>query len=365
MQRQTLERRFSRSVLVLLGAFLVLAVPLFSRAQSSTQPASHLPRQWSNAVAALGERIANLAGGGKPVSLEVENISSLGRSDVDPIHEALEADLTRRGFHVEQDSSRQVHLVVTLSEGVEGYVWVAQVRNGSEQRTAMVSVEKADETREDAKKEAVLLEKKLVWRQPGKFLDFAVATTPEGSLPELVVLEPERFAYYRSRDATQWAFSQAIPILRSSVWSLELRDLRGFIDNGSGVTFLPNIMCTQTLDPSKVHCVAENQRLAFPWMGIRVQGHEDSETIELSETCDGDTVVLSTGDGDWTQTDQIQGYLAGSADRDIHRSGAPIPTDGPVISFARDAKGSGARTIVRNVKTGDYEGYVITANCGH
>src|SRR5215470_680722 len=287
MQRQTLERRFSRSVLVLLGAFLVLAVPLFSQAQSSAQPASRLPRQWSNAVAALGGRIANLAGG-MTVSIEVENISSLRQSDVNSIHEALEADLTRRGLHVEQDSSRQVQVVVTLSEGVEGYVWVARVRNESEQRTAMVSVEKADETREDPKKEAVLLEKKLVWRQPGKFLDFAVATTPDGSLPELVVLEPDRFAYYRSVDATQWAFSQAIPILRSTVWSLELRDLRGFIDNGSGVTFLPNITCTQTLDPSKVHCVAENQRLAFPWMGIRVQGHEDSETIELSETCDGD-----------------------------------------------------------------------------
>lgn len=363
-REQALKPRFVWSIPLLLLTCAVFSIPGYARAQSSVKAVAQLPATWNDAVQALAGKIANLAGRAKAISLEVENISSLSLPDVTPIRQSLETELTRRGFRLAPESSGQTHVIVTLSEGVEGYVWVAQIRGGSDEETAMVAVSKTDVVPENRDQEPLLLEKKLVWQQPAKFLDFALAAAPDGASRELVVLQPDRFAYYRSSDTAQWTFWQAIPITASRAWLLELRDLRGFIDNQSGGTLLPEITCTQSFDPGAVRCAPNDQKLVLPWRSIKVPGHEDSETMALADTCGEESVVLSTGNDDWTQPDRIQGYLAGALDEDIHASGAPIATDGPVLSFARDEKGSDARAIVHNLKTGSYEGYVITANCG-
>lgn len=363
-QEQALKSRcFSIPLLFFVCA--VFSIPGYARAQSSVRVVAQLPAKWNDAVQTLAGKIANLAGRDKTISLDVENISSLSLPDVTPIRQSLETGLTQRGLRLVPQSSGQPHVMVTLSEGVEGYIWVARIRSGSDEQTAMVWVSKAKVIPENAETGALLLEKKLVWQQPGKFLDFALSAAPEGSARELVVLEPDRFAYYRSSDATPWTFWQTISITPSRGWPSELRDLRGFMDSGNGTAILPDILCGQTLDPDKARCAPNDQKLVFPWRSITVPGHEESETIDLSDTCGEESVVLSTENGDWTQPDWIQGYLAGAPDANIHPSGAPIPMEGPVISFARDEKGSGARAVVRNLKTGNYEGYVITSHCGH
>lgn len=364
-QEQALKLRRFAPVPLLFLACAVFSIPGYARAQSSVKTVAQLPAKWNDALQALAGKIANLVDRAKTISLEVENISSLGLPDVTPIRQSLETELTRRGFRLAPESSGRAHVIVTLSEGVEGYVWVAQVRSGSDEETAMVAVSKTDVVPENRDQEPLLLEKKLVWQQPAKFLDFALAAAPDGASRELVVLEPDRFAYYRSSDSTRWTFWQTIPLDPLRAWPLELRDLRGRIDNQSGVVDLPGIACEESLDPGKMRCAPEEQKLVFPWMrSIKIPGHEHSETMALADTCAEESVVVSTGNGDWTQPDVIQGYLAGAADEDIRPSGAPIATEGPVISFARDEKGSGVRAIVHNLKTGNFEGYVITANCG-
>jgi hypothetical protein len=363
-QVRTLNPRSLSSMFVLFLVSFVVAIPESARAQSSVKAVAQLPAKWNDAVETLAGKIANLAGRAKTISLEVENISSLNLADVTPIRQSLEMELTQRGFRLAPESRGQTHVIVTLSEGVEGYIWVAQIGSGPDGQTAMVSVSKDNVIPENPETGALFLEKKLVWQQPLKFLDFALVAAPDGSPSTLVILEPDRFAYYRSSDATYWAFFQAIPVFHSSVWTRELRDLRGFIDNESGIANLPGIVCAQSVDPSEARCAPEGQKPVFPWRKIHVPGHEDSETMTLLDACGEDTIVLSTGDGDWTQPDRIQGYLAGRLDEEVRPSGAPIPVEGPVISLARDAKGSGARAVVHNLKTGNYEGYVITANCG-
>jgi len=43
-------------------------------------------------------------------------------------------------------------------------------------------------------------------------------------------------------------------------------------------------------------------------------------------------------------------------------SGGPIEFDGAIMSMHGDDRES-VRVIVRNLKTGNYEGYIVTATC--
>jgi hypothetical protein len=364
-QTETPKRRSLSSISWLILASLVSTVPGPARAQSTAQTAGQLPSKWNDAVQALAEKIANLAGRTRVISLEVRNISSLSAENASVIRRSLDAGLNQRQFRLVPESETQV--VVTLSEGVDGYVWVAEVDNDRALRVEMVSTPKPEVVLENRNEEALLLEKKLAWQQPLKFLDFAVVTTPDGSSSTLVILEPDRFAYYRSSDGTPWQFWQAVPIPHSSVLEMELRDPRGFIDKESGLANLPGVGCTQSLDPDKARCAPNGQKLVFPWRRrIKVPGHEDSETIVSSGACGEESIVLSTANGDWTQPDRIQGYLVGALDEEVRASGAPIPVEGPVISLIPDARqGRSARAVVHNLNTGNYEAYVITANCSH
>lgn len=193
---QTLKLRAVSSVSLLLGVSLVLAIPGPALAQSAPQATSSLPAQWNDAVATLAEKIANLAGRARTISLEVQNMSSLSQLDVIPIRHALEADLTQRGFHLDQDSSGREQVVVTLSEGVEGYIWVAEVRGESNEQTAMVQVSSSSELNKSPARATMSLQRKFVWSQPEQFLDFGQhITNKDQSI--VFVLEPTRLVEHR------------------------------------------------------------------------------------------------------------------------------------------------------------------------
>jgi hypothetical protein len=74
-------------------------------------------------------------------------------------------------------------------------------------------------------------------------------------------------------------------------------------------------------------------------------------------------VVLASGSGDWTQPDTIQGYLLEEFEAQAAASGNSLGLDGPVMDILADGRQLAARAIVRNLKTGKYEAYIVTATC--
>ncbi len=85
----------------------------------------------------------------------------------------------------------------------------------------------------------------------------------------------------------------------------------------------------------------------------------------LSERCGDKSVALVSGNGDWTQPDSLQGYLFSDiVNPNAVPYGGAIEFDGPIMSMQADDRES-VRAIVHNLKTGNYEGYVITATCNH
>jgi hypothetical protein len=89
-------------------------------------------------------------------------------------------------------------------------------------------------------------------------------------------------------------------------------------------------------------------------------------TAELSSACDEPPGYLVTGKGDYTQTDRITlasaAGAAATAD-ETYRGSVDMP--GPVldISVAENAKAAAA--VVKNLSTGNYEVYRITAVCSN
>ena len=312
---------------------------------------------------ALAENITAAVNPVRGISLELKNISSLGQSDVAAIRQELETELVRRGFHLGATSSAEARVEVSFSEGADKYVWVAKTHANDVERVAIVDVPRRSENSTGQSANVVVLGRRLAWQQSAKFLDFATSTGFDRASSGLWILEPDRVAIYSSV-GNQWQFDRGIALPHHVPWP---RDLHGSFDMPSGIVFLPGMTCTGAGIPGHdLQCIGtktEREGAATgEWQQIKVEGLEIGDSLALRATCDGNSMVVATGIGDWTQPDSIQAYL--EKDGRSVSSGDPIQIDGPVTALNWDAPGSG-RVVVHNLKTGNYEGYIVTATCSH
>ncbi len=112
---------------------------LIVRRYRSAQSAREIPEVWTNAMRGLADKIAATVGTTRNISLDVRNISSMSQSEAGAAQRALESELAQRQFRIvpsisaaslpPSDASAQVR--VTFSEGVEGLVWVAEIRSSN------------------------------------------------------------------------------------------------------------------------------------------------------------------------------------------------------------------------------------------
>jgi hypothetical protein len=356
-----LPLRFQATLLVLFFISVVSA----TRAQNPDS----LPPQWNEAVSQLADKIAAGVSPLKPLSLEVKNISPLSAADIRRVHGGLADELRNRSFLLATPSIAAAESVttaqVTISEGEESYILVAEIHSGAETKNepliVIISAPKSAPVANRLSDETLLLQKRLIWQQPEKFLDFFVWPSDGGaSSPLLAVLEPRRLGYYQFQDGG-WRSSRSIPIPRPTY---QPRNVDGFFDRDGKRLYLDGIACTGELaQPGTVKCggtgAYENPR-TLP--STALEGVNVGQAAIIGTPCEGHGAVLETGTGDWTETDTIQGSQ--STDDNFIESGAPLGTDGPVLTLVPGSISGTARVVVHNLKTGEYEGYIVTATCG-
>jgi hypothetical protein len=345
--------------------FAVLLVAASACGAGAQTPASALPQAWSDAVKSLADKIAAIVSPTHPVALSVENISSLDTGDADAVRTALAAQLAQHHFRLARvSSSVDTHLEVTLSESTDSYVWVTEIRASDsdtpEPEIAVVSVAKSSGSG-DAKSGATLtVQKTLVWQQSARFLDFRVTVGTDGTGSSLEVLEPARVAVY-TQQAGKWSLNHDVAIAHRGQWP---RDLRGSFNDatasGQVSATLSGVSCAgSAAQGGSIVCTGT------PLSGEQspgvIPGRDTGEAAVLKATCGDAQVALASGNGDWTQPDTIRGYLVRK--KSATASGAAIDFAGPVLSIATDGDGE-ARAIVLNLKTGNYEGYSVSATCG-
>jgi hypothetical protein len=335
---------------------------------AQAQPASALPKSWNDAVARLVDKIA-AAMSPTAINLDVESVSSLDASYVAAVAAALRNQLKAHSFSLASPNSAaaesSIQLKLTLSESAAEYVWVIQAVDDSSDANPLhamiVSVPKADFTEAEPDEQSLTLAKQLVWAQPQKFLDFALLQAPSPDQSLLLVLEPTRLVTYK-RSGSGWQLSHTAAIPSAKVPS---RDPEGTIKVKDGNISIGGFQCVGDPDltgglrctPAKPNRSIETQ--------VKISGLPNSLGSLVQGDCRGETISLYTGEGDWTQKDSIQGYLVNLNSFSAAAAGDAIQLNGPAIALGQEQGASAARVIVHNLKSGSYEGYIVTATCSH
>jgi hypothetical protein len=191
-----LPLRFQAALIVLFFIAVLFA--------TSAQNLNPLPPQWNDAVGKLADKIAADVSPLNPLSIEVRNISPLSAAETRNVRDALDAELRDRSFRMvptrsaAAESATTTH--VTVSQGADGYVLVAEIQSSSEAKNepqiAIVSAPKLAPGANRPSGDTLLLQKQLIWQQLEKFLDFFVwPVDGSGRASLLAVLEPRRLAY--------------------------------------------------------------------------------------------------------------------------------------------------------------------------
>ena len=303
------------------------------------------------------------------IKLDVESISSLDASYVAAVAAALRSQLQAHSFSLASPNTAaaesSVQLQLTLSESAAEYVWVIQVVDDSLHVNPLpamiVAVPKSDFTEAEPSEQSLTLAKQLVWAQPQKFLDFALLQAPAPDQSLLLVLEPTRLVTYK-RSGSGWQLSHTAAIPSAKVPS---RDPEGAIRIKDGNISIagfqcvgdPDLMGALRCNPAKPNSRIETR--------VKISGLPDSLGILVEGECRAEPISLYTGEGDWTQKDSIQGYLVNLNSFSAATAGDAIQLNGPAVALGQEQGASAARAIVHNLKSGSYEGYIVTATCSH
>jgi hypothetical protein len=193
---------------------------------------------WSAPAAELATRIVAKTGPGSAITLVVNNRSSLSPSEVRSITSQLESQLRSQRMEIVAPSQAVANVNVTLSENVQGYLWVTQIQQGSESDLVMQSVARQQST-DMGDGSALTLRRRLLLAQDEPILDVDLMAD------SAVVLSPSHVTWYRVQ-GTNWQEMQSRPLTYSRAMP---RDVRGRLWSNStaalGVS-LPGVRCTQT-----------------------------------------------------------------------------------------------------------------------
>ncbi len=334
-----------------------------------------LPKSWNEAVNQLAAKIASTVSPSAPVEFNFENNSSLDAVSAGAVESALRSALESHSFHLVSPGAiaakAPVLVTFTLSESAANYVWVVRVSSdpaGADSISpAIVSVAKLDSFGARSGSEYVSLEKSLIWKQPRQFLDFALLPHSSSAASALVVLDTSHFAVYEM-SGSELQVSHTSPIPQNALLT---RDPSGEIETRTNSFRIAGRDCTGDPDlAGTIHCRPTKTPESL-LVRNKIVGLPNSVGSFVFATCDGQNVFLGSGDGDWTQSDAIQAYLTAgtfaslASNSTATPSGSSLPFPGPVLSLYAEPDANSARAVVHNLKTGDYEAYIVTATCSH
>jgi len=332
-----------------------------SLAQSSAPQSSQLPPAWGDAVHALAEKIAGAAGPSHEIALDMKNISTLTPIESTAIRQALQNQLRQRQLVVTPVSLSEAQVQITLSEGTQGRFFVIEYHHGAEKWISLIPAPNERALINARQKDALTLSAKLVWEQPEKFLDFALFDGIPELKSNLLVVEPERLTFYHLVD-NRWSVSRTIPVPRSRPVP---RDIQGRIDITKNEIKLSDAECSGRLtNADDLHCRSLGGLSV--WMtGVYFPGREEALMTPLPQKCGDGEFVLASGTGDWTQPDYLQPFERAQGEMPPVSAGNTIYFDGPVLSLVMEKDTNTTRAVVHNLKTGNYEAYLVTATCSH
>jgi hypothetical protein len=373
---------------------------------------------WSGPATELAKSIAGASGPGT-ITLSIGNSSSLPKDQVPEIQRTLEAQLRTSGVRVGAVANANSEVRVTLSENLRSYVWVAEIRQGSDTHVAMVTIPRPQSATVPRNAATVSVRKALLWTQSSEILDLMLldASTPN---PKMVVLDPDSIAIYSLHEG-RWQREQNLAIAHSRIFP---RDLRGLLFAGKDraiEAYLPGTVCDaasptagalicresddawklgpraaffnsgrnyftgalvpasdKTFDPfySMAWLDKQNYLLSISTavdgrvrisdgvnervLSAAATSDWGSDIVAVKSSCGAGSQLLVSSAVDDTATDSIRAYEI--PDRDPVLASTPTDFPGPITAlWSHDP--TSATAVVHNLQTGQYEGYSVSITC--
>jgi len=213
---------------------------------------------WRQPEAQLAQKIAAVTGPGV-IALNVSNRSSMTSVDAEEIRRGLVSILAASGIRVWEPERAAAIVQLTLSENLQSYVWVAQIKQGTgEPSVAMISSPRPEFAPAAQNSSPVMLRATHLVSSAEPILDFAIV---EGNPRMLLSLNATQVRTYQFKDG-RWLDSQAIAINTPAALP---RDTRGRIllrqDHLFDI-YLPGLFCRNTTGkPISVSCTRSDD----PW----------------------------------------------------------------------------------------------------
>ena len=373
---------------------------------------------WQAPASQLAQRIAGITGPGA-VAVTVINRSSLGPADVDDVRRKLVNELAAYGVQLAAPDQAAASVQVSLSENLQGYVWVAEIRQGANaSQVVMVSVPGSARASENGSA-PMTIHKSLLWSDENRILDVAVIN---GNPAHMIVLQGEKIGLYRLQNS-QWQQEQILPLVHVRPWP---RDLRGRLILRKDHLFdayLPGVYCRSSATaPLSVTCDdsddpwpltgnpgdlnaffsgarnfftgalspgIQKQKMApafysaapLPrdkytlWAFAAVDGQVHfldgvgdqafavgwgSEVASVHSGCGPGWQILANS-GEAGLGDAVRAFEV--ADREPTVVSPPVQFNGSITGLWADSDSTGVTAIARNVETGKYEAYRLTIDC--
>lgn len=396
------------------AGFLVVAALLMHGPES-------LAADWATPEAQLAAKIAAATGPGA-VALDISNQSSLSRSEVGDITRGLQNQLAASGLRFVNPDQAAATVKISLSENLQSYVWVAEIRQGTNQSSVvMISTLRAGAMRAASEASGVSIHKALLWSQTSRILDVAVV---DAYPAHMIVLDENQATLYKQQ-GNRWQLEQELPVAHARAWPRDLRGRLVLRKDHLFDAYLPGVFCRSTaIPPLALNCfesddpwpLASSQfalsgfytsarnyftgalapgisaqttapafysAAALPrdkytlWIFATVNGQVhllDGVTDKRAGKLDwgGDIAsvntgcglgwdVLATGNGDGAD-DSLRAFEV--ADREPVAVSQPVEFGGRITALWAESSGTDAIAVAHNLKSGDYEAFRLSFACG-
>jgi len=376
---------------------------------------------WETSMQQLAPKIVAVTGTG-PALIEVNNRSSVGQAEVEAIRKGLLEHLSGAGLKFANSDAASITVQVSLSESVQDYIWVAEIRKSPGEPATVVMVSRSRTSISGVTHEtpSISLRKLLLWSSDSQILDALVIN---GASPRMAVLYSGQIQFHRLQ-GDHWIEEQSFPVAHSHPWP---RDLRGrLILNKDrsleahlpGIICLSNVIgaltvsCRESEDPWPIGTYQSLLNAAFAparnfftgtlgpgvgtqnfapafysaapipndrgasWLIAAVDGsihlldgtndvvlsklNWGSDIASVRSSCGTRWQVLSTAGGT-AQDDAVRAYeMLG---REPAAVGPSLSFPGSITSLWTVPDDNGAIAVTHNAETGRYEAYLLTMAC--
>jgi len=194
MSPQRTMLRLRQSLIALLFFFALAAVARASE-------------RWDSQVSTFAKKIVAVSGP-CTATLEFRNLSSLPAEQVAAIRRPLELELRAAGVQLRPKHEASVGIRVTLSENRRGWLWIAEVQQGSETRVTMLEVAEDRAAAAAASSLPMTLHSSLLLSTSDLLLDAQLIEKPRGTLIALTV----RSALLYQQQNGRWQQVRELPL---------------------------------------------------------------------------------------------------------------------------------------------------------